>query len=448
MHNRNAVRYFIILSAILFFLFVSNDFGLMDVQKTAIVTAVGIDREGEDFVLSSQIALPVSGEQKGGSKTVQIVSKGKTVADAFEKINDKTGWYPKLVFCKLIVLGETAVQQNVFNALDFFLRDEYVSDDCNLAVYDGNAKDLLNHSTPIDDSSGTAIDKILSAHAERVGAVLPNTLREFSASSFGDSKSGFLPILKLEETQERTALDNAQQKNHPPDVAQTPQQKQEQDSGKNSPDQDGQEGQGAQKQGSGSGGQSGQEGQGGQNQQGGQGASKSGEESEMAFSARETAMFLNGVAVNRLTAEETFAFAAVKSKLQLAAYTVPAEEQSYTLTIKHNSPDVKLKIDDNGVVKLKISVKLVAGVADFSKAENKNRIEDAGDVPPAVFRSAEEQLKKQIESVFEKSCASGCDLFGLIEYLKKYENRYFQPFKEDIFSRVVPTVSTAFSSIR
>ena len=29
-------------------------------QKTAIITAVGIDREGEEFILTSQIALPQS----------------------------------------------------------------------------------------------------------------------------------------------------------------------------------------------------------------------------------------------------------------------------------------------------------------------------------------------------------------------------------------------------
>lgn len=422
MHNRNAVRYFIILSALLLFLFVSNDFGLIDVQKTAIVTAIGIDREEEEFVISSQIALPVSGEQKGGSKTVQIVSKGKTVADAFEKINDKTGWYPKLVFCKLILLGESAVKQNVFNALDFFLRDEYVSDDCSLAVCAGSAQDLLNSVTPIDDSSGTAIGKILSAHAERVGSVAPNTLRKFAASSFGDGKSGFLPLLKTEETQEKTAASNDNQGKQGGSNNST--------SGSNnsgSPQS--------------SGGKTATNGENGENS----GSDKS---SEKVFSARQTAMFLNGVAVDNLTAEETFAYVAVQNKLQLAAYTVDAEGEAYTLTIKHNSPSVKLKINDNGVAKLTIDVKMVAGIADFSGAKDQNKIKNAGDVPPAVFRAAEEKLKTQIESVFEKSQKSGCDLFGLIDHLKKYENRYFEPFKTDVLTRVIPTVTVSFSTVR
>lgn len=51
-HSRNTVRYYILAVIFLAFLFFSNDFGLMDVQKTAIVMAVGVDREEEEFILT------------------------------------------------------------------------------------------------------------------------------------------------------------------------------------------------------------------------------------------------------------------------------------------------------------------------------------------------------------------------------------------------------------
>ena len=62
-HGRNTVRYFLILVALLGFLFFSNDFGLTDVQKTAIIMAVGVDKEEDDFVVTSQIAIPKSSKQ-------------------------------------------------------------------------------------------------------------------------------------------------------------------------------------------------------------------------------------------------------------------------------------------------------------------------------------------------------------------------------------------------
>ena len=36
-------------------LFFSNDFGLVDIQKTAIVLAVGIERENEEFIVNSLV---------------------------------------------------------------------------------------------------------------------------------------------------------------------------------------------------------------------------------------------------------------------------------------------------------------------------------------------------------------------------------------------------------
>ena len=41
--NKFWTRLFIIAAAVLLLLFFSNDFGLIDIQKTAVVAAIGID---------------------------------------------------------------------------------------------------------------------------------------------------------------------------------------------------------------------------------------------------------------------------------------------------------------------------------------------------------------------------------------------------------------------
>ncbi|MBQ8658178.1 MAG: hypothetical protein IJ506_03505 [Clostridia bacterium] len=415
MHNRNAVRYYILLFALFFVMFISNDFGLIDVEKTAIVMAVGIDREEDTFIVTSQIALPAESGQ-GASKTTQMVSRGKTVAEAFEEINDKTGWYPKLVFCKLILLGENAVKENVFDALDFFLRDEYVSEDCLLAVCDGISKDFLNVKTPTNGVSSVAIQTILSAHAERVGAVMPNTLREFSASSFGDSKSGYLPVVKIETPQESIGGETGE----PQDPS-------------GGEDQSGGSG------GSGSSGGS----TGGSGSTGTQPT-----ESEKVFVVSETATFREGKQVGLLSKEETFAFGAMKSDLKLAPYTVETDGEAYTLTIKHNAPEVKLSITDEGVARLKVSVSLTAGIADFSKAKDENQIRDVGAVPKKVLEGAGKKLKGEIEATIKAANAANCDLLGVTDMLKKYENKYYDAFKKDILSRLSVSVKVKFKSIR
>jgi Ger(x)C family germination protein len=420
-HAKNTVRYYILIIVALSFLFFSNDFGLLDVQKTAIIMAAGIDKEGEDFIITSQVAIPQDSKQGKATESVQIVSRGKTVADAFEEINAKTGWYPKLVFCRLILLGNTTTQENVFDALDYFLRDEYFSDNCYVATCEGYAKDLLNQAALVDSTSSVAIEKVLSDHAARVGTVLPTTLREFSIGYFGDSQSGFLPIVTTQPQQEKTQSKN---------------------------DQNNQNGQNGQSSG----------GQGGQGQTGQTGQSQGSSQSDQAdqnktlekpvFSAKTTALFVRGKRVSTLTAEETFAFNAVKNKLRLAPYTLPKDEAACTLAIKQNSPKISLKVNENGEGRLKIQLRLTAGTLDFSKALSLNQISDAGDVPDGIFALAEQKLSAEILSVFEKTRNVECDLFGVQDLLVKRKPRALHKYKKEILKNTRAEISVRFENVR
>lgn len=406
-HAKNTVRYYVLIAVVLAFLFFSNDFGLIDVQKTAIVMAAGIDREGEDFIVTSQIAIPQSSTQGKATQAVQIVSRGKTVAEAFDEINAKTGWYPKLVFCKLILFGKQAAQENTFDALDYFLWDEYLTDDCLIAVCEGTAKEVLNASALVDPSSSVAIGKVLSTHAERVGTVLTSSLREFAIGYFGDSKSAFLPVVKMEKQQETLSGEAAQ----------------------------------TAAQGGGE-----QSGQGSQN--GGQGKSGESEQNKPVFSASETALFVRGKWIDTLTAEETFAYSVVKNKLQLAPYSVKTDEQVCTLNFKHNAPKISLKVGKEGRGNVTIHLTVTAGILDYSQALPLEDISDAGDVPDGVFYAAEKKLSGEIHSVYEKARACGCDIFGVQDLLVKKGKRSAYKYKDSILTNSTLTVSVRFQNLR
>ena len=209
MHAKRAVLYYLCILGLLIFAFFTNDFNLVNVQKTAIVTAIGIDREGEEFSLTAVIANPSShGDEGQGGKAgkapasggfATIQGKGGTVAEALEDINSKTGWYPKLIFCRLLILGEEFCKGDVFDGLDYFLRSEYAADDPLLAATDGKAGELLNAKPPLNAAVSEAIEKVLSDQTKRVGAVLTNSLRPFSVSYFSAGNSGYMPLLTKEE---------------------------------------------------------------------------------------------------------------------------------------------------------------------------------------------------------------------------------------------------------
>ena len=402
---KNTARYFLLIVLVLAFLFFSGDFGLVNVQKTAIVMAVGVDREDDEFIVTSQIAIPQASSQGQGqgkaSQTVQIVSRGKTVAQAFAQINAKTGWYPKLVFCHLIVLGNKTAENNVFDALDFFLLDEYLPDSCLVATCDNSAQELLNVSALIDSSGSVAMQKVLSDHAQRVGLVLSCTLREFAIGYAGESKSGYLPVLTTLPQQEKkpsAPLSNASSSS----------------SSSSKPNK-----------------------------------GKSGEENNQeVFSARETALFVEGKRVGTLSKEQTFAFNAVKNDLQLASYSVTELGNTCTLNVRHNAPKTKFSIAKDGKADLEIKLTLTAGIADYSKAQSPDTLSDAGDVPSWVFPRAEKVLSAQITEAFETCRACKCDLFELSNSLQKYENARFHALKSEILSNARLRVSVHFRGVR
>ncbi len=397
-HSKNTVRYYLVVLVFLAFLFFSNNFGLIDVQKTAIVMATGIDREDDTFIVTSQIAIPQASKQGKQTEAVQLVSRGKTVAEAFDEINAKTGWYPKLVFCNLILLGENTAKQNVFDALDFFLFDEYLSDDCQVAVCNGLAKDILNTTALVDPSTSTALSKILSPHAERVGSAMPSSLRDFAIGYFSESKSGFLPIVKTEAQQEKI--------------------------GRTSSD------------------SSSSDGQGGQDKKSGQQTDKP------VFSARETALFVDGKWVETLSGTESFATSTVLNALKLADYSVETDDAYCTLSIKNNAQKTGLTVGENGDATLKIELTLSAGMVDYSRALPLDELADAGDVPSGAFFFAEKKLTAEIKTAFEKAKAVNCDLFGVRDRLVKYGKRKHRAYKDVILSQTTADVSVRFRGVR
>lgn len=452
-HQKNTIRYYLLIVLLLSFLFFTGDFGLIDVQKTAIVMAVGIDREEERFIVTSQIAIPQASKQGKATETVQLVSRGNTVAEAFEEINAKTGWYPKLVFCHLIVLGEKAAQDNVFDALDFFLLDEYMSDNCLIATCDGLAKDLLNVSALVDPSGSVAMQKVLSPHAERAGTVLPSTLREFAIGYYSESQSAFLPIVKTQPQQEQVGGSSGSNGSSGGSSGESSSgseggsggssggggSSESSSSSSSSSSESGSQSGGDSGSGSGSSSESGNSGGG---QGGGQGGDKP------VFSASETALFVGGKRVGKLTEEETFAFNAVKHELRLAAFSVETDDATCTLTVRRNTPKTKFKVGADGRASYLVKLTMTAGLLDYSQARSREKISDVGDVPSGAFAAAEKRLAGQIRTTFEKCRALNCDLFGIVEQLQKYENRRYEELKADALATVMMDVSVQFKNVR
>ena len=188
--------------AALAFLFFTNDFGLVDLRKTSVVIGVGLDRAGEELELTAQLAVPQAAENGSETRFETIVGKGATVAEALNEINVRTGFYPKLVFCELILLGESCLDGDVFATLDYFYRNEYTGLTPKVAACKGSAGEALSRNLPLGVSATDAIIRLLSEEAERSANVSTVNLRDVGANGYSPSSFCYMPYITTDESQD------------------------------------------------------------------------------------------------------------------------------------------------------------------------------------------------------------------------------------------------------
>lgn len=384
----------LILIFFLFTLFFSNDFGLIDIQKTAIILAAGIDRTAEgDFNVTAQIAVPQASKSGGTAQAVAVSGTGKTVAQAFKTINVKTGWFPKLIFCDLIVLGESVTDGNVFDCLGYFMRNEQMSDNCLLAACEGSAEEVLNTAVPTENMTALALQKILATEAKESGNISTVNLKDFAADYYSEHKSGYMPYIRLQAQSEG---------------------------------QEGRSGQGSSQTAAAA-------------QDGGQGQSSDGAAAESkVFDASRTAIFYDGSRAGVLSEEESFALNLVIGSVRQATLEVPLEDASYALSLTGVSSKIKLNVENN-IPKLSVGLKATARLNDCAAPQPIEDIAATNTIRGEVLRKAESILADSLSSLFEECRAVNCDIFEALEKLRKYESRYHAAYKDVLLTRVIPS---------
>lgn len=366
-------RIFLLILVFLVTLFFSNDFGLIDIQKTAIILAAGVDK-GEDgkYEVTAQIAVPQPSDTGAQSSAVSVSGKGDTVAQAFREINAVTGWYPKLIFCDVILLGEDAAKEDVFDFLGYFLRDEYMSDNCLLALCEGTAKDILAAQTAVEQTPALALDKVLASESAAAGTTASVNLKDFAAGYYSESQSGYMPYLKRISASSPTAETG------------------EQSGGKSA--------------------------------------------GEDVLQASRTALFFGGKCVDVLPEDESFALHLTGNKIRQATLEVATDDGVYALTM--SGIGAKIALEAEGAPRLKISLSAVVRTIDHNEAASIGDTAASNVVKKEVLAAAEKKLKDDLTAVFERSKQKNADVFLCLNRLKKYHYGYFAAYENDLLSRL------------
>jgi Ger(x)C family germination protein len=393
------IAYALILTALLF-LFFTNDYGLVDIHKTSVVSSVGIDMEEDNMKVTALLAVPMPSENGESVLHTPVVGKGKTFADALNEINSQTGFYPKLTFCRLVVLGQSCKESNIFDLLDWFYRDDYTTLTALVAMSEGDAGEVLSSESSFSDSTSLAVERILSEELKKSANVSTVNLKVLGEQHYSPSAACYMPyIAKIT-----------------PDM--------QEGQGGNSSDESGQSGGGGQ-----------------------QDSSTTPKAQGNGFYCRKTAAFVGGKFVGVLSEEQSLALNLVKNDVKRAIVAVSGEDESVTLGLKNNSGKAVLGIE-NGGLQLKISYLANARIQDGNSASSPKEQAEGDLVSDVWLRAAEQTITGYFEQLLSFCHENDCDLLGAKTMLYRKGNNYYAAYEKNFFSHLNTSYEVEIRSAR
>ena len=398
----------IFLVLLISFLFFSNNFNKVDIEKTAIITAVAIDIENGEYKITAQVAVPEATDANTENSKAEIYGKGKTVGDAIKDIGDTSGWFPQLSFCNLIILGNDTKDMNCMKFLDYFANTLRVQDSAVVVLAEKKAAELLEVSTPLDHISSFALQKILLKNPGLDNDTANNDIKDFTTSYYADASSSFMPLVKVLDIKKPNDSGSSQ----------GGQNDSQQESG-----------------GSGGGSSSGQDGKG-----------------KNIFDTRTTALYKNGKNVGELNPDQTLAFNLIVKDLKDTTFEVenviiaPDSDQNgdYLLTTQNKNAKIKVTATPSEVIvdiKVKMQCKITSQNTNTSDATSSKSIP----LPKPVVEKAQEKFTKLLNELVEVSKQTECDFLNIQQKIYQRNHKYYNLYKNGFYKNLRANVSVEIS---
>ena len=398
-------------------LYFTNDFGLVDIHKTSYIVAVGVDMEEDEVQVTAQLAVPQPSTSGDNTKYLQVQGSGYTIADALNEINAKVGSYPKLLFCKLILLGDSCKDADLFEMLGCFYRRNFSELTALVAMCEGKAQEMLAKPATIDPENSTAIQKVLSDELEKSGNVSKANLKTIAESNYSVSAYSYMPFIQMNKqgtSKPGGGGDNA---------------------GGEKP------GGGGSGSGGSSGGESGGSGSGGSSGGESSGSGSGGEqgsaskEEPVEFVARQTAIFSGGKFAGILDERQAFALNVLENNINLAVIPCDLEDTHYTIGLQGVEGGLDFKVE-KGVPKLTVKFNAKAQVQGAKKIMVPENVIYDDVVSKELLKATEGALEERFANLINTSKEADCDILGVKKLLHKYHHKYYDAFKDDVLKRM------------
>lgn len=383
------IRIALILGALLAIFYFSSDFALIDIEKTAIIVAIGID-EGENsrYKITAQIAIPQATDTAAANDDAVVTADGNTVMEGIQNIGAKTGWHPKLSFCSLVLIGRKVAENGVKDVIDYFIVSEKVQNSAIVAMADDKAGEILTSKTPLDAISSFAVSKIVLKSRWMTNTVPNANLRKIALTEYSPSKSSFMPVIK--PIKENTKSNEGGSSSI---TASTK-------SGNS---------------------------QSSSNEESSGGSSGGKDVPDKVYDASTLAVFSGFKLKSELDEELTQIFNMLMGPLGESYITLENGDEKTLLSLSNGKRSVKVNLKKKPTIEIKLSFKVE--VSDSSEGYSLDKLNRRSVVDEETITKVTDKLNVLLLKLVDKVKESGADALQIRDKIYKYSNSRFEEFK-------------------
>ncbi len=154
-----------------------------ELKDLTIVSAVGIEKQGEEYLVTALITTPEKSESGASSasseKKVMYQSSAKTIHEALRRMTVESPNKLYLAHLKLLLISEDIAKEDLKDSFDFFVRDTETSNYfIFLIAKDSKPQDVLSVTVPNEENLTQNIIDSIESTAKYLGYCDENTLNQ------------------------------------------------------------------------------------------------------------------------------------------------------------------------------------------------------------------------------------------------------------------------------
>lgn len=174
-------------------------------RERGVVTAVGIDKVGDEYEVSFLVFIP-SVNQSFDDKESVITGKGNSVGEAVFEAQVAMGRKIGLYHTKTTVVNLELMEEDGVNALDYFGRLAGFPENTIFICTQKSAKELLQATQTLREDLGFKLEQLVGFNADHVYAS-DTSLESFYRGYYSPTKSSLIGYLTLEDEMQEENLD-------------------------------------------------------------------------------------------------------------------------------------------------------------------------------------------------------------------------------------------------